>query len=141
MGVSKIEDLLTESERKWAQRINKENRAKTEFKSKWDWMLKYYEEQETAMKKLKQLVEAPENRCRCSRNISLKTPPTVREGPKLVLPKYPETTSQEIGWLSSNPAFALETVGPYPNTRPSRIPVHPPGLLPVRDIDFYVNDY
>lgn len=128
------------SERNWIERISKEERAKAEFKTKWGWMSKYYEEQEKAIKKLKEIVAESPEACKCRESAKAKKKPS-KEAPDIVLPKFPVTTSQEIGWLSADPAYALETVSPYPNTRPAKISVTPPGLFPMRDIQFYINWY
>lgn len=128
MVVTTAQDFLTASERQWIERINREDRAKTEFKTKWGWMIKYYAEQEKALKKLR--------RCAVETVEAVSSMKDQTEDAKL-----PQTTSGEVGWLSANPAFALEKVGAFPNTRPAMIPITPPGLLPLRDIEFYLNDY
>lgn len=135
-----VKDIhLSNIERSWVQRVAKEDRATTDFEAKWGWMIKYYEDQELALQNLKRMAKNQMN----SQKYSTKGPElqSSNESTIAALPKFPVTSAQEIGWLAKDPAFALETLGPYPNTRPARIPVTPPGLPPLSDIDFYVNDY
>lgn len=115
------------------ERISREEKHRAEFDAKWGCMLKYYVEQQKALKKLKAIVEAKSS---TEDQASIAT-----DSPTIVLPRFPQTSSQEIGWLSGNSAYALEVAGPCLNTRPSKMPNAPPGLLPLRDIDFHVNWY
>uniref|UniRef100_A0A8D9BCV5 Uncharacterized protein n=1 Tax=Cacopsylla melanoneura TaxID=428564 RepID=A0A8D9BCV5_9HEMI len=140
VDATSIKNALTKSEMVWIQRIKKETQARKEFPDKWGWMTQHYEETAEKLKNMKNEIYGIPHTvavCESSSNVFGQGGPCPgRQGPTKVLPEYPVTTAKEIGWLSTNPAFTLETVGPFPNTRATKIPVHPPGFLPLEDIDF-----
>ncbi|KAL1463427.1 hypothetical protein WDU94_015178 [Cyamophila willieti] len=145
VDVTSVKHAFAKSEMIWIERIKHETQARAEFPDKWGWMKKYYEDKAKRLKKVKnEIYGIPESDTECESSLNTRERrSTEKDGscqgkqyPTKVLPEYPVTTAKEIGWLSTNPAFTLETVGPFPNTRATKIPVHPPGLLPLEDIDF-----
>ncbi|KAG8232881.1 hypothetical protein J437_LFUL004751 [Ladona fulva] len=94
--------------RNWRALIEKEELSARQWNRKWGFLLPLFAERYKGSRRLLDV----------ERNIRRLIAPNDQRSVK----PFPQTTSQEVGWISVRPEFTLEMYGPYC----LRIPLEPP---------------
>ncbi|XP_046394691.1 uncharacterized protein LOC124162262 [Ischnura elegans] len=92
----------------WRASVENEEWCASQWRKKWGFLLPFYAERYKGSRSVSQTK-------RPQKNIS-------QEDDTRDVKPFPETTSQEVGWLSTRAEFQLEVIGPYY----VKIPTKPP---------------